>query len=179
MGPELAIPLLVGLGTSAASAGLSVAAANEQNKQTKKAYDSNKAMLEAQAADQRQRLARQYDAAAGAARAAAASRGQSGSGSANARQSSLVAQSQTGLTNLGMQAFFNEASLGSQANAQMQDPFVLGLQGGIQGLQFGMNLGQSIYTYGQSLPGNPTSNLADPFAQVNPYTPVYGGYYGA
>ena len=173
MGPELAIPLLVGLGTSAVSTGLSVASANEQNKQTKKAYESNKEILHQQEIDQRQRLARQYDAASGAARAAAASRNQSGSGSALARLASLIAQSQTAKTNLAMNAYFDQASLASQANAQTVDPFTQGLQGGIQGLQFGMSLGQSIYGYGQTIPSQPS---VDPFAQVNPYTPVYGGY---
>lgn len=151
-------PLLVaGLVAGGATAGVSVLEANQQNKATQRAADTEKATQDA-AAQQRQELtARRLLELEGSIRASSAGRGVAGSAVETSLLGSTFESALLESDNIETNRFFQGLSTQSRADASFQSP----LGAGINGFSTGFSLGTSLGGFGSG--GGGTGSIGDSF----------------
>jgi hypothetical protein len=141
MGPEL----LLAAGVSAASGGLSLVQAQQQNKANERAAAVQKEQNRISSEQRKNQLARELQEFQGTLRTTSAARGTAGAASSAAINTSAINTAGVGNYNATLQQLFGNASADSQAAARYNNPFTSLFGGALSGFSTGLSLGGVIY----------------------------------
>lgn len=141
MGPEL----LLAAGVSAASGGLSLVQAQQQNRANERAAAVQKEQSRIASEQRKNQLARELQEFQGTLRTTSAARGTSGAASSTAISTSAINTAGVGNYNATLQQIFGNASVDSQTAARYNSPLASTFGGALSGFSTGLNLGGIIY----------------------------------
>lgn len=134
------LALLVAGATTAVSAGSSIAQAQAQNKYIKRSKAVNAKIAEINADRRREQIATEFAKVAGSLRVSAGERGNAAARSSQALSLSSLAQANRANAQTALDEF-----LGVNRGAGVyQSVFTEGLVGGLQGLNYGLQLGSGL-----------------------------------
>lgn len=148
MGPEILIPVLLG----AANTGTSVMAAQEQNRNARRARDANIEANRIEARNKNLEIAHNLNSFLGASRSTGAARGVVGGNTPTALAGSAAYQAETTGANVELYRLVADQSAVANYQRSYVSPALAGLQGVIGGVTSGIQLSTGILSL-QNLQG--------------------------